>query len=403
MRPPTSGLRSPASDHLSPAPDPRPQAPDPRAQAPDPRPPIPDAAGSAELQSVTRAFDGVLAVDRLDLAVKGGEFLSVLGPSGCGKTTTLRMLAGFERLDEGRVWLAGVDVTDVPPYRRDVNTVFQHYALFPHMTVAQNVAYGLRQRGVTGTPLRSAVHEALEIVSMQSMAVRRPAQLSGGQQQRVALARALVNRPAVLLLDEPLGALDRGLRDRMQTELKQLQTQLGITFVYVTHDQDEALTMSDRVAVMQHGRIVQLGSPEEIYDRPATPFVAGFVGRQNFLTGRIEPDGLSLRGPGWLVRADAAGEGAVVGQPGVAAIRPESIEVLPTGTTPPDRVNAVAGVITARAIAGDAEQFVVEASPDCQITARRLRHATTGLPIGTRVWCRWPSSAVRLFGAAPDQ
>jgi len=230
--------------------------------------------GSVELVSVTKRFGSVIAVDAIDLEVRVGELLSLLGPSGCGKTTTLRMLAGFEEPDEGEIRISGLDVRGVPPYRRDVNTVFQHYALFPHMTVAENVAYGLRQKGVDRGDTATQVGDALEMVQMTRFARRKPRELSGGQQQRVALARALVNKPSLLLLDEPLGALDRKLRQEMQIELKLLQNQVGITFIYVTHDQEEALSMSDRIAVMRDGHIEQLDDPDEIYDRPASAFVA---------------------------------------------------------------------------------------------------------------------------------
>jgi spermidine/putrescine transport system ATP-binding protein len=224
-------------------------------------------AGRVELRSVTKRFGTMTAVDSLDLVVEPGEFLSLLGPSGCGKTTTLRMLAGFEQPDAGTITISGHEVEGVPPYKRDVNTVFQSYALFPHMDVAENVAYGLRQRKVAKPEVATRVAEALDMVKMSHLASRKPRQLSGGQQQRVALARALVNRPSVLLLDEPLGALDRKLREEMQIELKLLQNQLGITFIFVTHDQEEAMSMSDRIAIMLDGHIEQLGDPESCYEQ----------------------------------------------------------------------------------------------------------------------------------------
>ncbi|HWI74916.1 MAG TPA: ABC transporter ATP-binding protein, partial [Baekduia sp.] len=217
------------------------------------------------------------------LDIARGEFFTLLGPSGSGKTTTLRLIAGFELPDDGRVELAGADVTGLPAYARDVNTVFQDYALFPHLSVADNVAYGLRIRGIGKAERRARAAEALELVRLPDVGARKPAQLSGGQRQRVALARAIVNRPRVLLLDEPLGALDLKLRQEMQVELKRIQSEVGITFVYVTHDQEEALTMSDRLAVFDHGRVVQVGAPAEVYERPATEFVAGFVGTSNVL------------------------------------------------------------------------------------------------------------------------
>jgi spermidine/putrescine transport system ATP-binding protein len=245
------------------------------------------AAPDVEILDVTKRFADVTAVDHMTLRIAHGEFYSFLGPSGCGKTTTLRMIAGFEQPTEGEILLDGRPVAGVPPYRRNVNTVFQHYALFPHMDVAENVGYGLRQRKVGKAEEARRVAEALDLVRLSPFAKRRTWELSGGQQQRVALARALVNRPTVLLLDEPLGALDRKLRHEMQVELKALQREVGITFVYVTHDQEEALTMSDMIVVMTEGRIAQQGSPEELYQRPRTRFVAGFIGSSNFIPARL--------------------------------------------------------------------------------------------------------------------
>jgi putative spermidine/putrescine transport system ATP-binding protein len=245
------------------------------------------AAAPAEvdvrLDGVRRAYGDVVAVAGIDLEIRRGEFFTMLGPSGSGKTTTLRLIAGFERPDAGRVWLGGADVTSRAPYERDVNTVFQDYALFPHMTVAQNVEYGLRVNRVARRERRDRVEEALRMVRLPDVGARKPLQLSGGQRQRIALARAIVNRPRVLLLDEPLGALDLKLRQEMQIELKRIQQDVGITFVYVTHDQEEALTMSDRVAVFNGGRVEQVGSPADVYEHPATEFVAGFVGTSNVL------------------------------------------------------------------------------------------------------------------------
>jgi putative spermidine/putrescine transport system ATP-binding protein len=240
-------------------------------------------APDVRLVGVRKTYGDVAAVDGVDLEVGTGEFFTLLGPSGSGKTTTLRLIAGFEQPDGGRIELAGRDVTRVPPYARDVNTVFQDYALFPHMTVAENIGYGLRVKGVPRKERRMRVDEILEIVRLPGLGDRKPAQLSGGQRQRVALARAMVNHPQVLLLDEPLGALDLKLRQEMQTFLKSLQQELGITFVYVTHDQEEALTMSDRLAVFNHGGIEQIGAPAEVYEHPASEFVAGFVGVSNTL------------------------------------------------------------------------------------------------------------------------
>jgi putative spermidine/putrescine transport system ATP-binding protein len=256
--------------------------------------------------------DAVAAVDGVDLEIADGEFFSMLGPSGSGKTTTLRMIAGFELPTEGRVWLHGVDVTRKPPFERDVNTVFQDYALFPHMTVGDNVAYGLTVRKVPRAERERRVGEALAMVRLAGYERRKPSQLSGGQRQRVALARALVNRPRVLLLDEPLGALDLKLREEMQLELKAIQQEVGITFIYVTHDQEEALTMSDRLAVFNRGRIEQMGTPADLYERPSTAFVAGFVGTSNLLRG--------------------AAAVALVGTEGLFTVRPEKIWMTEPGT-----------------------------------------------------------------------
>jgi putative spermidine/putrescine transport system ATP-binding protein len=255
------------------------------------------------LVAISKSYGDVVAIDHVDLEIVRGEFFTLLGPSGSGKTTTLRVIAGFEEPDRGRVELGGRDVTGVPPYDREVNTVFQDYALFPHMTVAQNIEYGLRIRKAAKKERARRRDEALEMVRLVGYGRRKPGELSGGQRQRVALARAIVNRPRVLLLDEPLGALDLKLRVQMQSELKRIQDAVGITFLYVTHDQDEALTMSDRIAVFNHGCIEQIGTPEEVYERPATPFVSGFVGTSNVLerSGRqftIRPEKVRLLWPG---------------------------------------------------------------------------------------------------------
>jgi putative spermidine/putrescine transport system ATP-binding protein len=272
-------------------------------------PPAPEAA--VRLRGIRRTFGDVVAIDRLDLDIVAGEFFTLLGPSGSGKTTTLRVIAGFERPDAGTVELMGRDVTRVAPSERDVNTVFQDYALFPHMTVRENVEYGLRVKGIGRRERRTMATEVLERVRLPHVADRRPVQLSGGQRQRIALARAIVNSPSVLLLDEPLGALDLKLRQEMQVFLKALQRDLGITFVYVTHDQEEALTMSDRLAVFNEGRIEQIGAPGEVYEHPATEFVAGFVGVSNLLErgGRrftVRPEKIAIGTNG------AAGEAGVV-------------------------------------------------------------------------------------------
>ncbi len=289
------------------------------------------AVADVEIVGVTKRFGVVTAVDQMDLRVDRGEFYSFLGPSGCGKTTTLRMIAGFEQPTEGEILLDGKPIAGIPPFKRNVNTVFQHYALFPHMDVAQNVGYGLRQRKVKKDEEQRRVAEALELVRLADYGKRRTWELSGGQQQRVALARALVNHPTVLLLDEPLGALDRKLRHEMQVELKGLQREVGITFIYVTHDQEEALTMSDVIIVMRDGRIQQQGGPEGLYERPVNRFVAGFIGNSNFVDARVvsfdaatrtatveTPGGLHLTGT--VTDRDARpSEGQTV----TVAIRPE--------------------------------------------------------------------------------
>jgi ABC-type Fe3+/spermidine/putrescine transport system ATPase subunit len=266
-----------------------------------------------ELRGVSKRFGDVLAVDGVDLAVPQGEFLSLLGPSGCGKTTTLRMIAGFERPDAGSVWIGGHDVTHLPAYKREANTVFQSYALFPHLSVLDNVAYGLKQRGLDKRERAERAQDMLELVRLPGVDQRKPRELSGGQQQRVALARALVMEPRVLLLDEPLGALDLKVRKQLQIELKRIQERVRITFVYVTHDQDEALAMSDRVAVMNRGRIEQIGTPREIYDAPATPFAAEFIGDTNFIrrngrTVAVRPEQLRLAGQEGGAAGGVAGE-----------------------------------------------------------------------------------------------
>jgi spermidine/putrescine transport system ATP-binding protein len=281
---------------------------------------------SVRLSGVEKRFGELVAVRSLDLDIAAGEFFSIIGPSGCGKTTTLRMIAGFERPTRGTVEIAGREVTGLPPYRRPVNTVFQSYALFPHLDVFENVAFGLREAHVPRAELRRRVAAAISLARLDGRERARPNQLSGGQQQRVALARALVNRPEVLLLDEPLGALDLKLRKEMQAQLKDLQREVGITFVYVTHDQEEAFSMSDRVAVMEHGLLEQIGRPEDVYRRPMTPFVASFVGLANQLAGRIAGP---APGESYQVDLDHLGRRLAHGPPGLAAGIPVSVVVRP--------------------------------------------------------------------------
>jgi putative spermidine/putrescine transport system ATP-binding protein len=309
------------------------------------------AAAAVRLEGVRKSYGDVVAVDGVDLEIEAGEFFTLLGPSGSGKTTTLRLIAGFERPDEGLIELGGQDVSREPPYSRDVNTVFQDYALFPHMTIADNVAYGLRVKGVPRREREGRVEEVLRRMRLPGVGKRKPAQLSGGQRQRVALARALVNRPEVLLLDEPLGALDLKLRQEMQLFLKSLQQDLGITFIYVTHDQDEALTMSDRLAVFNHGRIEQLGSPAEVYERPQSAFVAGFVGVSNV----IERDGKHY------------------------AVRPEKIHLKDAGSTPGAGMHAEPGRIHDVVYAGMITRFVVELERggELQVVRQNLETSST--------------------------
>jgi spermidine/putrescine transport system ATP-binding protein len=316
-----------------------------------------DPRGSAEvcLVDLRKVFGEVVAVDGVSLQIRPGEFFSLLGPSGCGKTTTLRMIGGFELPTSGRIELGGLDITDAPPEKRPVNMVFQSYALFPHLTVFENVAFGLRRRKTAAPEIARRVDAALELVRLEGYGKRKPDQLSGGQQQRVALARALVCEPTVLLLDEPLGALDLKLRRQLQVELKRIQLEVGITFIYVTHDQEEALALSDRIAVMDKGKVEQLGTPEELYDTPRTLFVAGFIGTTNLLSGVVEVADSSST----VVRLDSgerctARPGALtVGDIVDVAIRPESIDLGPDDADPHDVDGAaVRGTVTQSAYLG---------------------------------------------------
>ncbi len=327
-------------------------------------------AVAVRLAQIVKRFGDVVAVDHVDLEVRDGEFFSLLGPSGCGKTTTLRMIGGFEQPTSGVIELQGRDVTWLPPYRRNVNTVFQNYALFPHLTIFDNVAFGLRRRGVANAEVRRRVGEMLELVELPGYDKRKPAQISGGQAQRVALARALINRPAVLLLDEPLGALDLKLRKQMQVELKRIQQEVGITFIYVTHDQEEAMTMSDRIAVMNRGRYEQLADPESLYERPATRFVAGFLGVSNLLEGRNDgssggfavirlADDARIRVPAALVNGSATIE---------IGVRPEKIRLSGSDETLPAGANVLHGVIRDASYLGVSTQYIVEARGGALVT-----------------------------------
>jgi spermidine/putrescine transport system ATP-binding protein len=351
--------------------------------------------GSVELQGVTKRFGTMTAVDSLDLLVQPGEFLSLLGPSGCGKTTTLRMLAGFEQPDDGFIRISGEYVQGIPPYKRDVNTVFQHYALFPHMTVSENVAYGLRQKGVPKAQVGTRVAEALDMVKMTKLAERKPRQMSGGQQQRVAVARALVNRPSVLLLDEPLGALDRKLREEMQIELKLLQSELGITFIFVTHDQEEAMSMSDRIAIMLDGHVEQLADPETVYERPSSAFVAGFIGRNNFWKGVATDDGVRAD-DGTVFVVSKPDEHVAAGQDALAAVRPECFQL--TASDPGNDRNVIRGSVASVAHFGDTLQYVVR-TPVRDVLVLTPRANAPRLAVSDDVWCTFSSDDVYSFSA----
>ncbi len=314
-----------------------------------------------ELRDLTKRFGDFAAVDRLTLDVASGEFLTLLGASGSGKTTTLRMIAGFEIPTAGEILMDGAPITGLPPYKRDINTVFQHYALFPHMSVRQNVEYGLRMRGVPDGERASRVDDALAMVQLTHLGARSPRQLSGGQQQRVALARALVNRPRVLLLDEPLGALDLKLRKEMQLELKHLQTGLGITFVYVTHDQEEALTMSDRIVLMRQGGVAQIGSPRDLYDRPASRYVADFIGETNLLPGTVAEsrDGVVTLKVGNTTVRGLSETALAPGSEAWLTVRPEVIDLL-DGSMPAAGWNAISGTVVDTVYAGSTVRAHVE-------------------------------------------
>ena len=352
--------------------------------------------GQVVLEKITKRYGSQAAVDDLSLTIEPGEFLSLLGPSGCGKTTTLRMIAGFEHPDTGAIRISGTSVLGLAPNRRDVNTVFQAYALFPHMTVAENVSYGLQQRRTPKAEIRERVVDALDQVKMRSFADRKPTQLSGGQQQRVALARALVNRPSVLLLDEPLGALDRQLREQMQLELKLLQSRLGITFVFVTHDQDEALSMSDRIAIMRAGRIEQLADADTVYTRPASAYVAAFVGQQNFFDGTVSEQGSQIDSAHVQVRT--SGTALHNSASGRAAVRPESIH-LELGTGATSSVNAVTGTVTGVSLLGETRQYLVSIGDDKGLIVRRPTAEPDPPRQGATVLCTWSPEDVLLFPA----
>jgi spermidine/putrescine transport system ATP-binding protein len=324
------------------------------------------------LDRVSKLFGDTAAVDELSLDIEEGEFFSMLGPSGCGKTTTLRMIGGFEEPTIGTVYLGGRDVTDLPPYKRDVNTVFQSYALFPHLNVFENVAFGLRRKKVDKGDIDRRVREAMSLVDLAGFEKRKPGQMSGGQQQRVALARALVNQPKVLLLDEPLGALDLKLRRLMQLELKRIQQEVGITFIYVTHDQEEAMTMSDRFAVMRFGKIEQIGAPEAVYEAPATEFVAGFLGASNLLDGELKDstNGLTsiATSDGSIVLAQSDHIPSGIGPAVRVGVRPEKITIVPDEGAPPAGRNSVNGLLRMSTYIGVNYQYKVQGPGGIELT-----------------------------------
>jgi spermidine/putrescine transport system ATP-binding protein len=341
----------------------------------------PTGTPDVRLDRVTKRFDDVVAVDDLSLEIERGSFYALLGPSGCGKTTTLRMIGGFEEPTAGAIYLGEREVSGTPPYKRDVNTVFQSYALFPHLSIFENVAFGLRRKGARGGELGRKVEEMLDLVQLSGYGKRKPRQLSGGQQQRVALARALVNSPRVLLLDEPLGALDLKLRKEMQLFIKRLQHDVGITFIHVTHDQEEAMTMADSIAVMSAGRIEQLGPPAELYEQPTTPFVAGFLGVSNLLRGVVEgPDAVRLA-DGTLVRAQARGKTGPV----AAGVRPEKLSIGRDGG-----VNELAGKVVETAYIGVATQLVVDTrAGTVQVFAQNIDSGGRVPAAGSNVILSW--------------
>jgi spermidine/putrescine transport system ATP-binding protein len=355
------------------------------------------SGGEVELINLNKVFGTMRAVDNINLKIPGGEFFSLLGSSGCGKTTTLRMIAGFEQPTAGQIILDGVDMTDTPPHKRHVNTVFQSYALFPHLNVFDNVAFGLRRARVEAEQVKRRVNEALELVQLTGFEKRKPSQMSGGQQQRVALARALVLKPAVLLLDEPLGALDARLRKQLQVELKTLQQQVGITFVYVTHDQEEALTMSDRIAVMSNGRIEQMAPPEEIYEAPSTVFVADFLGVSNLMdavASGADSVGRCKVKIGSLDFYAGRGGASVSGNTKVT-IRPERVRLEPHGTTGENRLP---GIVQRWVYLGNAVQLIVQLATGAKIQAL-VQNSGDEIPYreGTDVTVHLPASALRVL------
>ena len=350
---------------------------------------------SVRLEDVTKAFKETVAVDHLSLAIEEGEFFSLLGPSGCGKTTTLRMIGGFEPPTEGRIYLADDDVAHLPAYKRNVNTVFQSYALFPHLTVFENVAYGLKRKKVADDEILTRVNDMLKLVDLEGFGDRRIHQMSGGQQQRVALGRALVNRPGVLLLDEPLGALDLKLRKQMQLELKRIQAEVGITFIYVTHDQEEAMTMSNRIAVMNYGRLEQVGAPQDVYELPATEFVAGFLGASNLLDGEVERS----EGPVAKVRLRAgatvalpAGRVPDGGGPLRLGVRPEKLHIRPFGDAASNpQGNSIEATVTISTYVGVSTSYECLTTDGSKVVVyvQNLENRSGPISAGERVTISW--------------
>ncbi|WP_431247391.1 ABC transporter ATP-binding protein [Leifsonia xyli] len=362
-----------------------------------------ESGADLRLDGIKKRFPGFTAIEQLDLTIPAGSFFALLGPSGCGKTTTLRLVAGLEEPTEGRILIGGEDVTRTKPFQRPVNTVFQSYALFPHMTILENVAFGLRRRKI-GDPVAKA-HEALRLVELDHLAARRPAQLSGGQQQRVALARAVVNRPALLLLDEPLGALDLKLRRQMQLELKSIQTEVGLTFVHVTHDQEEAMTMADTVAVMNKGRIEQMGSPEILYELPSTVFVANFLGQSNLFAGPVKDVGADTLG------VDVGGERIQVPRSRAqrtsgfvtVGVRPEKLTLHPDPSTIPSGANRLGpGRVTDVSFSGVSTQYLVD-MPALGTVVVFAQNTASGpvAALGAEVWVAWDAGHTFVLADEP--
>ncbi|MDP6590046.1 MAG: ABC transporter ATP-binding protein [Alphaproteobacteria bacterium] len=366
-------------------------------------------ANIVEIHNVSKTFGSVRAVEDVSLEIEEGEFMTILGPSGCGKTTTLRMIGGFEYPDRGRVLLGGEDVTDLPPYKRPVNMMFQDFALFPHMTVAQNIGYGLHIAGLSKSDTAKQVDEALRTIELSHKAASRPAELSIGQKQRVALARALVRRPQVLLLDEPMSALDAQLREAMQVELKHLHEQIGLTFIMVTHDQTEALVMSDRVTVMDQGEIVQIGTPTELYDHPASPYVANFLGTSNILVATVREiiSGTIVTdyGPN-MIRAAATGKTPAVGARVMLSIRPEKLRLLAQDAIVPEDVNRLEGVISEQFFHGDSVRLSLDIGGDTPLVIHHQLSSSQGQgelpPAGQTVNIAVDPSSVTLFEDIAD-